>query len=113
MNRLTIDRLHLTFANGAGQEHRVRPIARRALALLHDALRSGALIPAEARLERIALPPLRLDLTRLTDEAAAGRVAAAIAGAISVERQPAAAERPAAAAPTPVQSSRMEAPCRR
>jgi hypothetical protein len=36
MLELKIDRLVLTIANGAGHEHRVRPIAERAAALLAE-----------------------------------------------------------------------------
>ena len=113
--RLAIDRLRLTFANGAGQEHRVRPIVRRAMAMLHEAVRSGAIDANAARFGPIAVPPLHVDLTRSGDEAAARRITAAVVGALSARRgddarPTATAVRPAGSA---VPARAGETPCRR
>jgi hypothetical protein len=76
---LSVDRLRLRFANAAGHEHRMRPITRRALELLHLRLREE-LLAAGVHLESLSLdtlvvPPMNLDLGTLSDDGVAQKVA--------------------------------------
>jgi ABC-type phosphonate transport system ATPase subunit len=83
---LTIDRLNLDIENGAGHEHRVQPIAARASRMLGERLvelgdnDDGAL--RSTTIDSLSTPRVELDLTRLDDEQAADRVAAAIFAAL-------------------------------
>ncbi len=83
---LSVDRLRLRFAGVAGHEHRVRPIARRALELLHLRLReelgAAGAHPDGLSLDRLAVPPVDLELGVLSDEVVARKVADAMYAAL-------------------------------
>lgn len=67
MFNLEIDRLRLTIRNMSGQEHRVAPIAERAMALLSERMgeRTNGRRPAGGN----------VDLSTLDDEQAASHIA--------------------------------------
>jgi hypothetical protein len=77
MLELKIDRLVLTIANGAGHEHRVRPIAERAAALFAEG--SLKLLEREAVrpdvFESLGGDSVDLNLNLTGNEQAAGAVA--------------------------------------
>jgi hypothetical protein len=84
---LHIDRLSLTIANGAGHEHRVEPIAARAVALLGERLDSWLAdrraAPGPGAIEGLRAAPVSMDLGRLSDEAAADQLADALLAALA------------------------------
>jgi hypothetical protein len=84
---LQIDRLSLTLAGAAGHEHRVEPIAARAVALLGERLdrllAEGAARPAAGAAGALEAPPVNLDLAASTDEDAAGLLADALLAALA------------------------------
>jgi hypothetical protein len=86
---LKIDLLRLGIDGAAGCEHRLEGIARRAVALLGDRLstREGDSGWRGGRVHRegLSLPPVSLDLARLSDERAADAIAAALFEALSVQ----------------------------
>lgn len=83
---LTIDVLNLQMTNTAGQEHRARPIARRAMELLADGLmeRWAAVerLPKRVNIEGLRVPTVDLSLATLSDEQAAAMIAQAIRAAL-------------------------------
>jgi hypothetical protein len=86
MSDLTIERLRLTLANGAGHEHRIGPIARRAAAILAECLderlaREPGAAPAGA--DHLEAPALRVSLDGLSDDEAAHGIANAWLAALA------------------------------
>lgn len=81
---LKIDRLRLNIDNAAGHEHRIEPIARRAVALLAERLDSrGGLDVSRDRWNEIAADPVDLQLSVMSDEQAAEGIASAWANALT------------------------------
>jgi hypothetical protein len=85
MFELTIDRLRLQIIDGAGHEHRVEPIATRAVALLGDRILALSDVAGDALADRrdeqfqaVSIPPVSLDLGRMSDQEAAERLAEAM-----------------------------------
>jgi hypothetical protein len=79
---LRIEHLALTFEDAAGHEHRVRPIVRRAMAILQELAgpelaRAGA-DPSRLTLEAVSAGPVAVDLRREGDEAVARKLAEAL-----------------------------------
>lgn len=81
---LKIDRLRLNIDNAAGHEHRIQPIALRAVALLAERLDgpSGLEISRE-RWDTIAAQPVDVQLGVMSDEQAAEGIATAWANALT------------------------------
>ena len=85
---LKIERLKLNIDNAAGHEHRIHPIALRALALLAARLDGPRGIKvSRARWDAIAAEPVDLQLNTMSDEQAAEGVANAWANALTGKRQ--------------------------
>ena len=81
---LKIERLRLNISNAAGHEHRIRPIALRAVALLAKRLDGpGALEVPRERWDTIAARPIDLHLNAMSNEQAAEGIATAWANALS------------------------------
>jgi len=83
---LKIDRLRLNIDNAAGHEHRIHPIALRAVALLAERLDGpeGLGISRE-RWDTIAAEPIDLHLNAMSDEQAADSIATAWANALTTK----------------------------
>ena len=83
---LKIDRLRLNIDNAAGHEHRIHPIALRAVALLAERLDGpkGLGISRE-RWDTIAAEPIDLHLNVMSDEQAADGIATAWANALTTK----------------------------
>lgn len=79
MQDFNVDLLSLSFGNVHGHEHRIRTIAARAAAIFAERVEvyceqdPGA--SSSRNLERISAAPLSVDLTSMTDEQAAQRIA--------------------------------------
>ena len=85
---LKIERLKLNINNGAGHEHRIHPIALRAVALLAARLDGpGGLHVSRERWDTIAAEPINLHLNVMSDEQAADGIATAWANALTAKRQ--------------------------
>ena len=86
MFNLKIDRLRLNIDNAAGYEHRIHPIALRAVALLAERLDGprGLGISRE-RWDTIAAEPIDLRLNAMSDEQAADSIATAWANALTMK----------------------------
>jgi hypothetical protein len=86
MFNLKIDRLRLNIDNAAGHEHRIHPIALRAVALLAERLDGprGLGISRE-RWDTIAAEPIDLRLNAMSDEQAADSIATAWANALTMK----------------------------
>ena len=86
MFNLKIDRLRLNISNAAGHEHRIRPIALRAVALLAERLDGprGFNVSRE-RFDTIAARPIDLRLNVMSNEQAAEGIATAWANALTGE----------------------------
>jgi hypothetical protein len=80
---LKIERLRLNIGNAAGHEHRVRPIALRAVALLAERL-DGIKI-SRARWDSVSAQPVDLHLNVMSNEQAASGIATAWANALTGE----------------------------
>jgi hypothetical protein len=84
---LNINRLNLNIADAAGQEHRIRPITMRAVAILADRLEerwaAGGWEPNGRPLDSLSVPPIGLDLNRMSDEQAASAIANALLKALT------------------------------
>lgn len=81
---LKIDRLRLNIDNAAGHEHRIQPIALRAVALLAERLDGrGGLKVSRDRWDTIAAEPVDLQLNAMSDEQAAEGIATAWANALT------------------------------
>jgi len=79
---LKIERLRLNIDNAAGHEHRLQPIALRAVALLAARL-DGELKVTRERWDTIAAEPVDLQLNVMSDEQAADGIATAWADALT------------------------------
>lgn len=85
MGDLRIERLHVRVENGAGYEHRLEPVARLAATLLAERLAvrlttGPAVRPGSAGL---VAAPVRVSLARMSDAAAAHRIASAWLAALT------------------------------
>ncbi len=84
---LKIDQLKLQIDNAAGQEHRIEPITTRAVTLLADRLGErwlpGTHLP-DIHMERLSVPPMDVNLSGMTDEAAAEAIASALLDALAL-----------------------------
>lgn len=81
---LKINRLRLNIDNATGHEHRLQPIALRAVALLVERLDGrGGLEISRDRWETIAGEPVDLQLNVMSDEQAAEGIATAWANALT------------------------------
>lgn len=73
---LRIGRLRLNIENAAGHEHRIQPIALRAVSLLAQQLDGpGANGISGRQLRALSAEPIDLDLSRMSDEQAAEGIA--------------------------------------
>jgi len=81
---LKIDRLRLNIDNAAGHEHRIHPIALRAVALLAERLDGPGEFSRE-RWDTIAAEPVDLHLNVMSDEQAAEGIATAWANALTTK----------------------------
>ena len=81
---LKIDRLRLNIDNATGHEHRIHPIALRAVALLAERLDGSSKLSRE-RWDTIAADPIDLHLNVMSDEQAAEGIAMAWANALTGE----------------------------
>ena len=84
MNDLKIDRLRLNIDNATGHEHRIRPIALRAVALLAERLDGSNKLSRE-HWDAIAAKPIDLHLNVMSDEQAAEGIATAWANALTTK----------------------------
>lgn len=85
---LKIECLRMEFHDVAGQEHRLSGIAERAAALFADRLEthlSNDESRADRHIEALSSPPVRLDLSRTSDENAARAVAQAWLDALALK----------------------------
>jgi hypothetical protein len=77
-----IEQLRLNIEDGTGHEHRLRPIALRAVALLADRLDArmaeGRQKTSGQERESLRVPPVSLNLNGMSDEQAAGAIADAL-----------------------------------
>ena len=81
---LKIERLKLNINNAAGHEHRVRPIALRAVALLAQRLDGASgLSVSRDRWDAVAAAPIDLHLNVMSNEQAAQGIATAWANALT------------------------------
>jgi len=78
---LNVSRLALSVANCAGHEHRLRPIAARAAAILGERLSgfqpSSDPAPRKLQVDAVIAPRLSLDLNKTSDEQVAKQIAGA------------------------------------
>jgi len=79
---LKIERLRLNIGNAVGHEHRIQPIALRAVALLADRL-DGPHELTRDRWDTITAEPVDLQLNVMSDEQAADGIATAWANALT------------------------------
>jgi hypothetical protein len=84
MYDLKIERLRLNIGNAAGHEHRLEPIALRAVALLAERL-DGARTIGVNQWDELSAEPIDLQLNMMSDEQAAEGIATAWANALSVK----------------------------
>ncbi len=86
---LKIDRLRLIIAGAAGQEHRLGPVAARAVALLADRLNGKddphEHYPNEGKTDTLTVPSVAIDWHTMDDEQAAGRLAEALLAALALK----------------------------
>jgi hypothetical protein len=82
MLELKIDQLRLNIENGTGHEHRLRPIALRAVVLLADRLderrAEAGQTPNGQQAKNLRVPPVSLNLNGMSDEQAASAIADAL-----------------------------------
>ena len=83
---LKIERLKLNISNAVGHEHRIRPIALRAVALLAERL-DGPSALSRDRWDAVAATPIDLHLNVMSNEQAAHGIATAWANALTGKRQ--------------------------
>jgi hypothetical protein len=79
---LKIDRLRLNIDNAVGHEHRLQPIALRAVALLAARL-DGSREISRDRWDTLAAEPVDLQLNVMSDEQAAETIASTWANALT------------------------------
>jgi hypothetical protein len=86
---LKIDRLQLNIENGTGHEHRLRPIALRAVALLADRLDArraeAGQAPDRQETRNLRVPPVSLNLNGMSDEQAAAQIADALLETLAIK----------------------------
>lgn len=86
---LKIERLRLNIGNAAGHEHRIRPIALRAVTLLAERLDGPGGIGASGlstnRWDTLNAAPVDLQLDMMSDEQAAEGIASAWANALAAK----------------------------
>ena len=83
---LKIERLKLNISNAAGHEHRIRPIALRAVALLAERLDGpSGLSVSRDRWNAVAAAPIDLHLNVMSNEQAAQGIATAWANALTAK----------------------------
>ncbi len=82
MSDLEIQHLRLTFRNAQGHEHRIAPIAERAMAMLAERMDERARRAASAPPD--SAPPVQVDLTTTGDEQAARQIADACLDALAL-----------------------------
>lgn len=85
---LYIEHLRLNLEGEAGQEHRVRPIAERAIALLADRLDEYEVAPRtrdRQMLDQLPVPPVSLHLNGLSNQQAADQLARALLEALALK----------------------------
>jgi hypothetical protein len=89
MPELTIDQLHVSVENATGHEHRIGPIAERAVAIfagrLSERLAPGASSPQSSVIGDLSAQLLSLDLSHTSDEQASERIAGALLEALARE----------------------------
>jgi hypothetical protein len=83
---LKIERLKFNISNAAGHEHRIRPIALRAVALLAERL-DGPTGLSRDRWDAVAATPIDLHLNVTSNEQAAEGIATAWANALTRKQQ--------------------------
>ena len=79
---LKIDRLRLNIDNAVGHEHRLQPIALRAVALLAARL-DGPVDVSRDCWDTLAAEPIDLQLNMMSDEQAAESIASAWSNALT------------------------------
>ena len=81
MTKIEIGRLNMKIENGAGHEHRIRPITLRAAGMfaasLNDRLGDFAHRPHPLRIGRLTAKPLDVHLGTMTDDQAAHAISSA------------------------------------
>lgn len=83
---LRFEKLRLNIENAAGHEHRVEPIALRAVALLAERLNSFDVRDewgSGRTLDTLSASPVDLNLNQMSDEQAAESIARAWTGALT------------------------------
>jgi hypothetical protein len=75
MIELNIDRLRLSIEDAGGQQHRLQPIVRSAVASLGNRLRERGASGLEASVGSLSVPRLALNLDAMTNEQAADAIA--------------------------------------
>ena len=81
---LKIERLRLTIQNAAGHEHRIQPIAVRALELLaHQLDGPNTSFVSGRQFDVVTARPIDLDLSQVSDEQAAEGIASVWANALT------------------------------
>jgi hypothetical protein len=87
MPDLKIERVNLNIENAAGQGHRIRPIAVRAVTLLaehlDERLAAGGRGPDTRKIGGLSAPPINLSLRGMSDDRAAQVVADALSKSLA------------------------------
>ena len=85
---LKIERLRLTIQNAAGHEHRIQPIALRALVLLAQRLDGpNTNVLSGRQFDDLTAGPIELDLSHVSDEQAAEGIARTWANSLTTSEQ--------------------------
>jgi hypothetical protein len=84
---IQIDRLSLDVSGAVGHEHRIRPIAARAAAILAERLDEQGDALQQAAGARMTGPRANVDLARMTDEDAAQKIAQSWMAALGLKMQ--------------------------
>lgn len=85
---LKIERLRLTIQNAAGHEHRIQPIALRALVLLaHQLDGPNTNVLSGRQLDALTAQPIDLNLNHMSDEQAAEGIARSWANSLTTSEQ--------------------------
>jgi hypothetical protein len=79
---LQIDRLQVEINNAAGHEHRIRPVAERAVSLFAARLEERCENVPDA-VAHVNAAPVNVDWNHMTDEQVAGAIAETWLGAVS------------------------------
>jgi len=78
---LKIDQLHFNIENGAGQEHRIRPITTRAITILAGRL-EGVETAGDRKIDHLRVSDASLNLSAMSDEQAASALASTLLDAL-------------------------------